>query len=322
LGAARQFGRRNGRSTLSRTRYYGANATRLALGGGHNQDGVMSKTKESGLEFARAVFADAALALVATVVIGLVIASLAAAGIITMNLAYAMLALAWIFAVGGSFLLPRQMAYRHRVIFAALLFAMLAAVGWYETANFEKPPTAKEIAQEIAKLSKTLPGEPVVKLPASEPVRETAPQNPVASPNPKKRRLASTYNKMILVCDKPTRNKEVSLEERQAELAKYADVMEKIFGYSIKVTWGEDETKLEITPKEQNLSSSFHVTRQIFFIKRSGDQIYVTVTNEISGAFAFLLTFPIVDPEEATVKQIIEYVERTTNAEPGKCKLI
>jgi hypothetical protein len=43
---------------------------------------------DSKLHMIRAVFADAAVAFVATVVIGLVVASLAAAGIITMSLAY------------------------------------------------------------------------------------------------------------------------------------------------------------------------------------------------------------------------------------------
>jgi hypothetical protein len=59
---------------------------------------------QSRLLFIREVCADAALALFATVVVGLVFASLAAAGIITMSLAYFLLGLAWVVAVGGSFL--------------------------------------------------------------------------------------------------------------------------------------------------------------------------------------------------------------------------
>jgi hypothetical protein len=79
---------------------------------------------------------------------------------------------------------------------------------------------------------------------------------------------------------------------------------------------------MEIAPKEENLSSSFHITRQIFLFKRSGDQVYIKVTNEISGPFAFLHTFPIVDTEETNAKQITDMVEQTVNAEPGKCKLL
>jgi hypothetical protein len=110
---------------------------------------------ESGrpkLQFIRAVFADAALALVATVVIGLVIASLAAAGIITMNLAYVLLILAWIAAVGGSFLAPWPFPHKHRAIFAFLSALILAAIGWYEATHYEKPLSAKEIAEEVVKV--------------------------------------------------------------------------------------------------------------------------------------------------------------------------
>jgi hypothetical protein len=73
---------------------------------------------QSTLQFVRAACADAALALTATVVIGLVIASLAAAGIITMSLAYVLLGLAWFAAVSGSFLAPWQFQWKHRTLFA------------------------------------------------------------------------------------------------------------------------------------------------------------------------------------------------------------
>src|SRR5438477_5123791 len=104
------------------------------------------------LQFIRAVCADAALAFVATFFVGLVMASLAAAGIITMNLAYALLALAWIVAVVGSFLVPWSFQPKHRAIFAGFLAIMLAGLGWFETGHYEKPPSAKEIAEEVRKL--------------------------------------------------------------------------------------------------------------------------------------------------------------------------
>lgn len=113
----------------------------------------MSPTNDSRTDFIRAVLADAALAFVAAAVIGLVIASLAAAGIITMRLAYVLLGLAWLVALGGTFLVPWGVAHRHRTIFASLLAIMLAGVGWFEAANYTEPPSAKEIAREIAKLN-------------------------------------------------------------------------------------------------------------------------------------------------------------------------
>jgi hypothetical protein len=109
------------------------------------------------LRVVRAVFADAALALVIAIVITFVIASLAAAGVITMSLAYALLALAWLVAVAGSFLVPWPFPHRHRAVFATFLAIMLGAVGWYEAVHYEKPPSAKEIAEELAKITAPAP---------------------------------------------------------------------------------------------------------------------------------------------------------------------
>ena len=108
----------------------------------------LSKTK---LQFLRAVFADAAVALFATFVFGCIIASLAAAGTITMGLAYGLLISGWIIAIGGSFFCPRPISNTHRAIFGVLLALMLALVGWYEARHYEPPPSAKDIASEIAK---------------------------------------------------------------------------------------------------------------------------------------------------------------------------
>lgn len=108
-------------------------------------------SSQSILQFARAVCADAALALIASVVAALVIASLAAAGIITMSLSYFLLGLSWIVAVGGSFLVPWPLQHKHRAIFAVFLAAMLILIGWFETEHYEQPMSAKEIVHEIIK---------------------------------------------------------------------------------------------------------------------------------------------------------------------------
>jgi hypothetical protein len=101
---------------------------------------------------------------------------LAAAGVITMTLAYLLLGLAWLSAVGGSFIFPRSLQQVHRAIFAIFLALMLIGVGWFETEHHEKPPTAKDIANEIAKLitlrpnlTGTEPTEPTTASPAQKP---------------------------------------------------------------------------------------------------------------------------------------------------------
>jgi hypothetical protein len=65
-----------------------------------------------------------------------------------MSLAYILLGLSWIVAVGGSFLVARPLRHRDRALFAIFFAIMLTVVGWYEGANYEKPPSAKEIALE------------------------------------------------------------------------------------------------------------------------------------------------------------------------------
>src|SRR5262249_26617114 len=109
---------------------------------------------QSRVDFIRAVFADAALALFLSTVIGLIIASLAAAGLITMGLALVLLGLAWVVAVVGSFFLPWSIAHKHRAIFASLFAVMLTAIGWYEAAHYEKPLSANDVAQEVVRALK------------------------------------------------------------------------------------------------------------------------------------------------------------------------
>jgi hypothetical protein len=97
----------------------------------------------------RAVLGDAAAAFLVATVIAFVIASLAAAGIIIMGLALTFLILAWAVAVGGSFVLPWQIQYKHRALFGVLLAVMLGVVGSYEVEHYEKPLSKKEISDTI-----------------------------------------------------------------------------------------------------------------------------------------------------------------------------
>jgi hypothetical protein len=216
------------------------------------------------------------------------------------------LAFAWPFAVFAAWEFARTCLDRKTAIWIATGIAAVvsgAFLGWLYFA--------------------LAPAEPVVvKLPSSEPVRESAPQKPVATPTPAKPRLASTYKKMILICDLPRSGKTLSKKEKQAEWNRYADVMEKIFGYSVKSTVGDDELTLAVTPKQAELSPTYPVMGQTFFIKRSGDQLFVTITNEVDNVFGLIFALAIVDPEEAVAKQIIEKVEQLVHAQPGKCKFV
>jgi hypothetical protein len=60
--------------------------------------------------------------------------------------------------------------------------------------------------------------------------------------------------------------------------------MGKIFGFSVKRTVEDDE--FAVKPKQARPTL---VTEQTFFIKRAGDQVFVTITNEADNFFGVLL---------------------------------
>jgi hypothetical protein len=119
-----------------------------------------------------------------------------------------------------------------------------------------------------------------------------APPTPAPLPMPPRPRLASTYKKMILVCDAPRSGKTLSKKEKQAEWNKYADLMEKIFGYSVKSTVGDDEVTLAIAPK-QEVTSAIPITRQTYFIKRVGDFSLRSQMRSITFSASFSLSLPL-----------------------------
>jgi len=177
---------------------------------------------------ARQLLADAGLALVATLAVGLIIASLAA-GVITMSLAYTLLGLAWVVAVVGSFFSAWPVSRMHHAIFAAMLAVLLGAVGWYETAHYEKPPTAKEIAHEVSKIVSPAP------LGGHAPTTD-AKSSPVETPNrtqPQPGAARSTASRLIFACDKSPPNPKPSREERERGLKAYASMMQSVFGMKI-----------------------------------------------------------------------------------------
>ena len=104
---------------------------------------------------ARALAADAAFALIVSLLAALVLASLSAAGVITMALARILLATAWLVGVLLVFVAAPLWVTtsRHKVVFAALLAVFLVGVERYEAANQPAavPPADKPlgIAQDV-----------------------------------------------------------------------------------------------------------------------------------------------------------------------------
>ena len=94
---------------------------------------------------------DAGAAITVPIIIGLIIASLSAAGIITMPLAIGLLFLAWLAGIGLTFVTgPRWWpSHKHRWIFAFVLALLLCCIGWYEVEHYESPPTEKGIVAGV-----------------------------------------------------------------------------------------------------------------------------------------------------------------------------
>jgi hypothetical protein len=217
-----------------------------------------------------------------------------------MTLTIGALFAAWILGSIGIATVPAKSG-PWKVLAVIGLFLVFAAEGRFLYWHFQP------------KAEVTVPAPPIVQAPTPIPT-------PAPTPTPAKPRLASTYQKMILVCDKPRSAKPQTLKERKADLAKYIDLMEKIFGYSVKGSVEQDELTLSI-----NLSASAAGTgiqRQTYFIKQAADKIFVSITNETAGPFGIIVALAVLSPEDDTAKQIMEKVEQLVQVEPGKCKFV
>jgi hypothetical protein len=122
----------------------------------HANLGRMSTLPEK--QSIRAVLSDAAVGfpLVVGTAIALVTASLAAAGVITVALAYLLLAFAWLVTISGSFLVRLQLALKHPILFIGIATIGFGLIGTYEGIQFEKPATEKGVAQEVVKALKPI----------------------------------------------------------------------------------------------------------------------------------------------------------------------
>lgn len=118
----------------------------------------------------RVLVADAAFALVGTVIISLTLASLSAAGVITMKLAIGLLIMAWLVGVGATFVLTHiwNPSHKHRALFSVIFAVFLAVVGWYE--HKFQIEQARAALPELGQKSESQTGKPSESVVASRPM--------------------------------------------------------------------------------------------------------------------------------------------------------
>jgi len=97
----------------------------------------------------RSLFADAAAALVFSLVVALVLASLSAAGVIDMTLATILLLVAWLVAIAGTFLIRPiwDMSASGRIFFSVVLAAALGTLWYYEYLHQAEAQSAQATPQ-------------------------------------------------------------------------------------------------------------------------------------------------------------------------------
>jgi hypothetical protein len=266
---------------------------------------VMPTTKDSRLDLIRAVLADAALAFIATVVTGLIIASLAAAGIITMNLAYVLLGLAWLVAVIGTFLVPCPVAHRHRVIFSCFLACMLVVVGWYETKHYVEPPSARDIAQEVSKLIAPLP---------ESPVNPTEPK--IDGP------LLSTIGKTYFRCPLPPVPTDRTREQILSDVKERIQAARDTFGVSMQVNDLSNGRQIIMEPiTDEAKSQMTGATRWTLEMRNSGPDLLVTNILEFAEPLSMLGKLRM-DPKSRQTMLEHRYIEEMLHMPSGKCQML
>jgi hypothetical protein len=102
---------------------------------------------------------------------------------------------------------------------------------------------------------------------------------------------------------------------------KYSDFMKKVFDYTVKGKIEEEETTLEIIPNAPMGNPTMSITKETYFIKRVGDQLFVTITNDLNGPLAFTLQLAHPDSAEEFSRTIMGQIEKLTGVESGKCKM-
>jgi hypothetical protein len=102
---------------------------------------------------------DAALIAIVSLATAFVLASFSASGTLTMGLAFALLAFAFLIIVGGTFAVGHlwKTTKTHKAIVAAIAAICLFLIGIYEWRNFTPPLTATDIATAVVDKIKTTP---------------------------------------------------------------------------------------------------------------------------------------------------------------------
>jgi hypothetical protein len=278
---------------------------------------------QARLELLRAVLADAALAFVATVVVGLVIASLAAAGIITMPLAYILLGLAWLVAVAGTFLVPWKIEHRHRVIFASFLVFMLAGVGWYETAHYSEPPSAKDIAQEVSKLiTSSSPNKPAPAMPAN-PATGNSPV-PDYSPN---RVLQSSEGKLLFSCAIPPPENSASFPRQYNDYKSGMGALGEALDIKMSTSIINNGVRLDIEAISQEgkeriwRSTGTLITKIAIEVRRVGQNEIVSLTAERPPFPQSMLLMMPIQPSKDDIEKNERGIEKIIGAPSGVCHI-
>jgi hypothetical protein len=270
---------------------------------------VMPTIKDSRLDLIRAVLADAALAFIATAVIGLVIASLAAAGVITMNLAYILLGLAWLVAVIGTFLVPWSIARRHQLIFSSFLAVMLAGVGWYETKHYVEPPSARDIAQEVSKLIAPLPQ-------TSQTITKSDAELRIDGP------LLSTIGKTFFRCPLPPVPTDRTREQIFSDMKERIQSARETFGVSLKVNDLSNGRQIIMEPLTDEAKAQMSgAIRWTLEMRKSGPDLLITSILDFVEPLSVLGKLRV-DPKSDQTKVEHRYIEEMLHIPSGQCQML
>jgi hypothetical protein len=127
---------------------------------------------------------------------------------------------------------------------------------------------------------------------------------------------------MILACDSPKPAKLPPLAKRKAELAEKLDLVQKLYGFPIKGNVTDNELTMSMI-----VNTTTGSLKQDWLVKRSGDKVFVSITNEAGSdnatSFIFALaSLASLDPDEDVAKQTREKVAEFVHVEPDKCKFL
>lgn len=149
-----------------------------------------------------------------------------------------------------------------------------------------------------------------------------APKQPIATPIPVRPKIGSTYAKVIIECDNPKPEKPLSKKERQTRLDQQVDLLKKVWGYTATGKATEDEITLDITYSMPVGSPVLQIKRETWFVKRSEDKLFVTISKDYTGIIAYMLPLAQLDAEDPTIKSTVEQARTFTQTAPDKCKAL